>query len=174
MRNKRKKRKVWRVGNNYYPVNVSPVIYPQAAPVAVAAAQIQPVYVQQQQAVAAVCCCPCPPYPPQHPPAAVPPSAPAPGQPGGGPLSPPPAGSDVPQADASDQEIQAIATKTCISCHGDTNPKGGISFVDVTRLTSEQRMRASLLIMNGTMPKGNAAAVSDAEAQAWLNWSLKK
>ena len=149
---------------------VQAVVYPQAAPVAVAAAQIQPVYVQQQQAVAAVCCCvPC------VTPAAVPPATPvAPHPQPAPPLSPPPAGSDVPQADASDAEIQAVATRACIECHGDVNPKKGLKLTDVSLLTREQRLSCAAKIMLGTMPPGKPEALTDAEAQAWLKWSERK
>lgn len=158
--------------NNYYASPNAAVVYPQAAPISVQSAVHQPVYLpapQQVQQVAAVCCCPCPTIQ-----GAAPPPAPLPGQPAGGPLSPPPAGSDVPAADASDQEIQAVATRACVSCHGDVNPKGNLSLLDVSLLTREKRLLCFARVMLGEMPPKNPGAVTDAEAQLLGKWAGHK
>lgn len=164
------------VVNNYYYPPERAVVYGAPPPVSVNMASIQPVYVgAPQQAVAAVCCpCPCPTLMPvPHP--APPHPAPVPdGQPGGGdPPAPPPAG-DVPGPGEDDVAIQAIASRACVSCHGQQNPKGGLSLLDVSQLTREDRLSAAAKIMLGVMPPGKPEALTDAEAQAWLKWSERK
>ena len=138
-----------------------PVAYQAVAPVQVQAQVITPTYQRLEQHATGCCCCCC--QGTQSPPSAGPQ---APAEPPAAPQVPsPPAGAvDTPA-------VQAIITRSCVSCHSGATPKGGLDMTDVSTLTELQRYKVWGQAHAGTMPKGGDP-IPDADAETLRKWAM--
>jgi hypothetical protein len=63
----------------------------------------------------------------------------------------------------------AIVAHRCGACHGSISPKQGLSLVDPTALSAEDRLRALRAVVTGAMPPETEPKLSDADRNAIIH-----
>ena len=75
--------------------------------------------------------------------------------------------SPSPRESATKPQASTIKLR-CASCHGAISPKQGLSLIDPTALSADDRLRAIRAVVTGAMPPETESPLTDADRTAIL------